>query len=67
MNCLQNIPRSSGLPLRSFTGTSRNPYAAVVSLVVSGPESSTEKDETEKDEGKSDTYSNDMTAAMGAG
>ncbi|XP_060184728.1 phosphoglucan phosphatase DSP4, amyloplastic-like [Lycium barbarum] len=81
MNCLQNLPRSSGLPLRSFTGNSRKPFSTVVSLgmtkfadqrrsivaqVVSGPESTTEKDETEKDAGKSDTYSNDMTAAMGA-
>ncbi|KAH0686886.1 hypothetical protein KY284_017439 [Solanum tuberosum] len=78
MNCLQNLPRSSGLPLRSFTGNSRKPSPTVVSLgmtkfaeqrlsivaqVVSGPESSTAKD---KDAGKSDTYSHDMTAAMGA-
>ncbi|KAL3342715.1 hypothetical protein AABB24_026645 [Solanum stoloniferum] len=78
MNCLQNLPRSSGLPLRSCTGNSRKPSPTVVSLgmtkfadqrlsivaqVVSGPESSTAKD---KDAGKSDTYSHDMTAAMGA-
>ncbi|XP_009796924.1 phosphoglucan phosphatase DSP4, amyloplastic isoform X1 [Nicotiana tabacum] len=81
MNCLQNLPRSSGLSLRNFTGTTKKPYFPVVSLgmtkfadqrlsivaqVVSGSESSTEKDETEKDAVKSDTYSNDMTAAMGA-
>ncbi|KAM3282916.1 phosphoglucan phosphatase DSP4, amyloplastic [Capsicum chacoense] len=81
MNCLQNLPRSSGLPLRSFTGNSRKLNPTVVSLgmtkfadqrlsivaqVVSGPESSTAKDDTEKDVGKSDTYSHDMTAAMGA-
>ncbi|MCD7468904.1 Phosphoglucan phosphatase DSP4, chloroplastic [Datura stramonium] len=81
MNCLQNLPRSTGLPLRNSTSTSRKPYPTAVSLgmtkfadqrlsivtqVVSGPESSTEKDDTEKDAGKSDTYSHDMTAAMGA-
>ncbi|KAL3323743.1 hypothetical protein AABB24_038083 [Solanum stoloniferum] len=76
MNCLQNLPRSSGLPLRSFTSNPRKLYSSVVSLgmtkfadqrlsivaqVVSGRESSTEKNEE-----KSDTYSHDMTAAMGA-
>ncbi|PHT52467.1 LL-diaminopimelate aminotransferase, chloroplastic [Capsicum baccatum] len=40
---------------------------SIVAQVVSGPESNTAKDDTENGAGKSDTYSHDMTAAMGAG
>ncbi|XP_022879257.1 phosphoglucan phosphatase DSP4, amyloplastic-like [Olea europaea var. sylvestris] len=81
MNCLPNLPRSSALPLQSFKNYARSLRCPVIILgvergidlsqtqvnvlkAVSGSASSTEN-ENEKME-KSETYSHDMTAAMGA-
>ncbi|CAA3010173.1 phosphoglucan phosphatase DSP4, amyloplastic [Olea europaea subsp. europaea] len=81
MNCLPNLPRSSALPLQSFKNYARSLRCPVTILgvergidlsqtqvnvlkAVSGSASSTEN-ENEKME-KSETYSHDMTAAMGA-
>ncbi|XP_022892567.1 phosphoglucan phosphatase DSP4, amyloplastic-like isoform X3 [Olea europaea var. sylvestris] len=81
MNCLPNFARSSSLPLQSFKNYSRNRQFPVtfqgmdrgfnlsqtqvnVLKAVSGSASNTDSD-TEKNE-KSETYSHDMTAAMGA-
>ncbi|KAL2525920.1 Phosphoglucan phosphatase DSP4 [Abeliophyllum distichum] len=81
MNCLPNLPRSSTLPLQSFKNYATNrscPFTLLdvekgidlsqtrvnVLKAVSGSASSTDSD-TEKME-KSETYSHDMTAAMGA-
>lgn len=82
MNCLQNHPRISALPRQSFTSYSASSSRAVTSLAMakgaglsrrsiivaeaaSGSVPSTEK-ETSKAGDKSETYSHDMTAAMGA-
>ncbi|KAL3838245.1 hypothetical protein ACJIZ3_022836 [Penstemon smallii] len=84
MNCLQNLPRSSALPLQSFRSHSlKSPCPAtslrivedidlspmrmrmVVSKAVSGSAPSKENETSEMGE-KSETYSHDMTAAMGA-
>ncbi|KAK4480395.1 hypothetical protein RD792_013467 [Penstemon davidsonii] len=84
MNCLQNLPRSSALPLQSFRSHSlKSPCPAtslrivkgidlsrmrmrvVVANAVSGSAPSKENETSEMGE-KSETYSHDMTAAMGA-
>ncbi|KAL0322191.1 UNVERIFIED_CONTAM: Phosphoglucan phosphatase DSP4, amyloplastic [Sesamum calycinum] len=82
MNCLQNLPRSSALPLQSLKSHSgKLPCAVtllgmvksndlpqtrlVVAKAVQGSAPSTEN-ETSKAEEKSETYSQDMTVAMGA-
>ncbi|KAK4431066.1 Phosphoglucan phosphatase DSP4, amyloplastic [Sesamum alatum] len=82
MNCLQNLPRSSALRLQSLKSNSGKPPCAVtllgmvkgndlsrtrivVAKAVPGSAPSTEN-ETSKAEEKSETYSQDMTVAMGA-
>ncbi|KAK6136145.1 hypothetical protein DH2020_030118 [Rehmannia glutinosa] len=82
MNCLQNLPRSSALPLQSLKSHSGKPLCPVtllglvkgialsrkcslVAKAVSGSAPSTENENSKMDE-KSETYSHDMTAAMGA-
>ncbi|KAL0303472.1 UNVERIFIED_CONTAM: Phosphoglucan phosphatase DSP4, amyloplastic [Sesamum radiatum] len=82
MNCLQNLPRSSALPLQTLKSHSgKLPCAVtllgmvksndlpqtriVVAKAVSGSAPSTDN-ETSKAEEKSETYSQDMTVAMGA-
>ncbi|XP_041001309.1 phosphoglucan phosphatase DSP4, amyloplastic-like [Juglans microcarpa x Juglans regia] len=81
MNCLQNLPRSSALPLQSFKGHWRKTPCSVNTLgvmssaglqrsmtvkAISGPTSSAETSGANVKEEKSDTYSNNMTEAMGA-
>ncbi|KAL0401675.1 UNVERIFIED_CONTAM: Phosphoglucan phosphatase DSP4, amyloplastic [Sesamum latifolium] len=81
MNCLQNLPRSSALPLQSLKSHSgKLPCAVILGMVksndlpqtrvvvakaVPGSAPSTEN-EISKAEEKSETYSQDMTVAMGA-
>ncbi|GER51237.1 dual specificity protein phosphatase (DsPTP1)family protein [Striga asiatica] len=82
MDCLQTLPRSSALPLqsvRSNFGKRGRPIASlgivkgvalsrscgVFAKAVSGSAASTENENLKMDE-KSETYSHDMTAAMGA-
>ncbi|KAG8390544.1 hypothetical protein BUALT_Bualt01G0094500 [Buddleja alternifolia] len=82
MNCLQNLPRSSPLPVQSIKNHSGKPQCSVtflriinrvdlartqklVAKAVSGTTPSTEDDNSEMGE-KSETYSHDMTEAMGA-
>ncbi|XP_073119224.1 phosphoglucan phosphatase DSP4, amyloplastic isoform X1 [Henckelia pumila] len=78
MACLQHLPRSLVLPMQSFKTRLGNPLCRVTLLgtnlsrarvavvkAVSGSASSTESN-TSKMEEKSETYSEDMTAAMGA-
>ncbi|CAA0814422.1 Phosphoglucan phosphatase DSP4- chloroplastic [Striga hermonthica] len=82
MNCLQTLPRSSALPLQSLSsnfgkrwcpiallgivkGVALPRSCGVVAKAVSGSAASTENEHPKMDE-KSETYSHDMTAAMGA-
>ncbi|GFP90981.1 phosphoglucan phosphatase dsp4 amyloplastic [Phtheirospermum japonicum] len=82
MICLQNLPRSSALPLQTLKSNSRKPprLVAILGIVkvialsrscrtvakaVYGSTHSTENENSKMDE-KSETYSHDMTAAMGA-
>ncbi|KAG6389785.1 hypothetical protein SASPL_151259 [Salvia splendens] len=82
MNYLQHLPRNSALPLQSLSGYSGKPSCVATSLAMvkgtgltrrsivfaeaaSGSVPST-ADETSKINDKSETYSHDMTAAMGA-
>ncbi|PIN19353.1 hypothetical protein CDL12_07973 [Handroanthus impetiginosus] len=82
MNCLQNLPRSLASPLQSLKSHSGKPpcHATILGIgnciglsrtrtllakAVSGSAPSTGNKTSEMDE-KSDTYSQDMTAAMGA-
>ncbi|KAL3630095.1 Phosphoglucan phosphatase DSP4, chloroplastic [Castilleja foliolosa] len=82
MSCLHNLPRFSTLPLQSLKSNSRKPpcLVAILGIVndialsrscrvavkaVSGSTPSTENENSKMDE-KSETYSHDMTAAMGA-
>ncbi|KAG8380584.1 hypothetical protein BUALT_Bualt06G0030700 [Buddleja alternifolia] len=82
MNCLHNLPRSSALPVQCSKSDSGKPPSHVTLLsmakgiglsrtriliakAVSGSAPSTEN-ETSKMGEKSETYSHDMTAAMGA-
>ncbi|KAE7997105.1 hypothetical protein FH972_001767 [Carpinus fangiana] len=81
MNCLQILPRSSALPLQSFKCYQRTPSCSVSTLgvpssagsqrnmavkAILGPTSSAEASGANVKEEKSETYSNDMTQAMGA-
>ncbi|KAG6665560.1 hypothetical protein I3843_02G146900 [Carya illinoinensis] len=81
MNCLQNLSRSSALPLQSFKGHRRKTPCSVNTpgvmssaglqrsmavKAISGPTSSAETSGADVKEEKSDTYSNNMTEAMGA-
>ncbi|XP_078427552.1 dual specificity protein phosphatase (DsPTP1) family protein [Wolffia australiana] len=78
MNCLQSIPRSGGYHVRGHRGFSqRNPKFNLVSMGASVRRriamrasstfaSSEEKSSSEEEVDKSDTYSHDMTQAMGA-
>ncbi|KAH6760435.1 dual specificity protein phosphatase family protein [Perilla frutescens var. hirtella] len=80
MNCLQNLPRISALPLQSLNtgkpsctvaslamvkGAGLSRRFLVVAEAAPGSVPSTEN-ETSKIDDKSETYSHDMTAAMGA-
>ncbi|XP_010241629.1 PREDICTED: phosphoglucan phosphatase DSP4, amyloplastic-like [Nelumbo nucifera] len=81
MNCLQNLPRSSSMPLNGFRSHERK-HISLVNLLnlvnktnppqintlkaFAGPMSSTEMSGAEEQEEKSDIYSNNMTQAMGA-
>ncbi|XP_047970259.1 phosphoglucan phosphatase DSP4, amyloplastic [Salvia hispanica] len=82
MNCLQHLPRTSAFPLQSLSGYSGKPSCVATSLAMvkgtglsrrsivfaeaaSGSVPSTADETTEIDD-KSETYSHDMTAAMGA-
>uniref|UniRef100_A0A5B7CFY1 Dual specificity protein phosphatase 4 n=1 Tax=Davidia involucrata TaxID=16924 RepID=A0A5B7CFY1_DAVIN len=81
MNCLQILPRSSGLPVQSFKTYTRQPSCYVNRLgvmnttnlrqsvflkAISGSTSSTKMDGAKVEEEKSEIYSNNMTQAMGA-
>ncbi|KAK9911552.1 hypothetical protein M0R45_035451 [Rubus argutus] len=82
MNCLQNLPGSSVLPLRGFVSNPRKLYFSGTSTLemmsntdlprrmavkaISGSTPSAETSGTEVKEEKSDIYSNTMTEAMGA-
>ncbi|XP_034705267.1 phosphoglucan phosphatase DSP4, amyloplastic-like [Vitis riparia] len=83
MNCLQNLPRSSALPLQSFNCHGRKAICSVHTLgvmnkttdlhrsiaakAISGSISDTKMSDPEFKEEKSEIYSNNMTEAMGAG
>lgn len=82
MNCLQNLPRYSALPLQSINKgpTGRSSCSVSITMVPTGPKSrhsivgkaisgstsSAEMDGAKVEEEKSDAYSQDMTEAMGA-
>ncbi|KAI9124386.1 hypothetical protein K1719_004308 [Acacia pycnantha] len=82
MNCLRLLPLSSGLPFQSFRSHHRNPLCSSNSLGMSntcdpnrsiavksasGSMSSVGTDSADvKEEEKSETYSHNMTEAMGA-
>ncbi|KAL6493753.1 Phosphoglucan phosphatase DSP4, chloroplastic [Orobanche gracilis] len=82
MNCLQNLPRPSPLPVRSLRNNSGKPTCFVALLgMVKGPAFSqscsivakavsgsapSTENENSKMDEKSEVYSHDMTAAMGA-
>ncbi|KAI5344373.1 PREDICTED: phosphoglucan phosphatase [Prunus dulcis] len=81
MNCLQNLPGSSVLPLRSFRCNPRKPSFCITTLgmmsstdlprrmavkAISGSTSSAETSGAEAEEEKSEMYSTNMTEAMGA-
>ncbi|RVW76212.1 Phosphoglucan phosphatase DSP4, amyloplastic [Vitis vinifera] len=82
MNCLQNLPRSSALPLQSFNCHGRKAICSVHNLgvmnktvdlhrsiaakAISGSISDTKMSDPEFKEEKSEIYSNNMTEAMGA-
>ncbi|XP_059628392.1 phosphoglucan phosphatase DSP4, amyloplastic isoform X1 [Cornus florida] len=81
MNCLQYLPRSSVLPVQSFKSYASRPSCHVhivgmmnttdqrrsfVLKAISGSTSSTEMNDAEIKEEKSETYSTNMTEAMGA-
>ncbi|KAL4621613.1 hypothetical protein ACB092_06G241600 [Castanea dentata] len=81
MFCVQNLPRSSALPLQSFKSHQRRPPCSVNTLgvmsnvnlhrsmavkAISGPTSSAETSDANVEEEKSETYSTNMTEAMGA-
>ncbi|KAI4352647.1 hypothetical protein L6164_006878 [Bauhinia variegata] len=81
MNCLQNLPRSSAFPFQSFRCNQRKLSSSANSLEIintsninrsitmksaSGSMSSSELSNANMKEEKSDTYSHNMTEAMGA-
>ncbi|XP_044462724.1 phosphoglucan phosphatase DSP4, amyloplastic isoform X2 [Mangifera indica] len=81
MNCLQNLLRSSALPLQSCKFNKRKSpcsfnslgmmnsvdlYPSLAVKAISGSTSSKEMNNSELKEEKSDIYSNNMTEAMGA-
>uniref|UniRef100_A0A1D1ZB83 Dual specificity protein phosphatase 4 n=1 Tax=Anthurium amnicola TaxID=1678845 RepID=A0A1D1ZB83_9ARAE len=78
MNCLQNLPRSSGLPPQGLKGHVRRPPTSSLVTVrtsrrckaamnaSSSPASGIQKSSAEVQEEKSEIYSNNMTQAMGA-
>ncbi|KAH7547812.1 hypothetical protein JRO89_XS14G0019400 [Xanthoceras sorbifolium] len=82
MNCLQNLSRSSALPLQSFKSHQRNPsscsfnalrminsvdlHTSMALKAISGSMSSKEMSDSEVKEEKSEIYSTNMTQAMGA-
>ncbi|BFG21208.1 hypothetical protein CerSpe_074810 [Prunus speciosa] len=81
MNCLQNLPGSSVLPLRSFRCNPRKPSFCITTRgmmsstdlprrmavkAISGSTSSAETSGAEAEEEKSEMYSTNMTEAMGA-
>ncbi|XP_028780382.1 phosphoglucan phosphatase DSP4, amyloplastic-like [Neltuma alba] len=82
MNCLRHLPLSSGLPFQCFTSHQRKPLCSVNSLgmsntrdpnrsiAVKSASGSTSSAGTNsasvKEEEKSETYSHNMTEAMGA-
>ncbi|XP_057798845.1 phosphoglucan phosphatase DSP4, amyloplastic [Salvia miltiorrhiza] len=80
MNCLQHLARTSALPLQSLSGYSGKPSCVATSLamvkgtglsrrsivVAEAAPGSVPSAESEKIDEKSETYSHDMTAAMGA-
>ncbi|KAK4578615.1 hypothetical protein RGQ29_028634 [Quercus rubra] len=81
MFCLQSFPRSSALPLQSSKSHQRKPPCSVNTLgvmsnvnlhrsmavkAILGPTSSAETSDANVEEEKSETYSSNMTEAMGA-